>query len=200
MKMYTSAIFAACCSLFSPLILAQTADGQTPAQESICDGLPGAQKGLCNAYCEAMDCNLGADASAPPKACDKLRGNLQKITGNENASFPCDCPEACVKLINNYVTNINATPTICQYYPSLNENGFNFVDYYAVTATNPNIEYNRIFISRNSAGEAACVAYDTIRQVPSVNINLRPDQVNVCQARMRQLVNSCNNTDPNPAP
>jgi len=38
---------------------AQTADGATPATDTICDsvGLIGEDRGLCNAYCEAMDCD-----------------------------------------------------------------------------------------------------------------------------------------------
>ena len=33
-----------------------TPDGQTPAQETMCDGLTGPAFGLCNAYCGAQDC------------------------------------------------------------------------------------------------------------------------------------------------
>lgn len=37
--------------------LAKTPDGRTPAEETVCDGEVGAAYGLCNAYCEAMDCD-----------------------------------------------------------------------------------------------------------------------------------------------
>src|SRR5260221_520465 len=43
--------------------LAQTPDGMPPARETICDNESGAAFGLCNAYCEAMDCD-----SASPQA------------------------------------------------------------------------------------------------------------------------------------
>ncbi len=47
-----------------PLSHAQTADGQTPAEENICStwGFTGKVSGLCNAYCEAMDCDAGIRA------------------------------------------------------------------------------------------------------------------------------------------
>jgi len=45
------------CLFLSPILLATTPDGETPAEESVCDGLPDAQFGICNAYCEAMDCD-----------------------------------------------------------------------------------------------------------------------------------------------
>ena len=76
---------------------AQTADGQTPAEEVVCDHLSGAAYGLCTAYCEAMDCELlddGDDTTSPnasEKACLRVKNNFIKITGE--ASLPCDiCP------------------------------------------------------------------------------------------------------------
>ncbi len=76
---------------------AQTADGQTPAEETVCDHLSGAAFGLCNAYCEAMDCELLDDGdpftfpNASAQACLKVKDNFIKITGQ--ASLPCDiCP------------------------------------------------------------------------------------------------------------
>ena len=69
---------------------ARTADGLTPAQEMVCEGLPRAEFGLCNAYCEAIDCD---SRSAPLKACESLRDNYFELTGW--SAFPCDatCPE-----------------------------------------------------------------------------------------------------------
>lgn len=42
--------------VFTGTAMAGTADGLTPAEETVCDdaGLSGAPWGLCNAYCEAM--------------------------------------------------------------------------------------------------------------------------------------------------
>jgi hypothetical protein len=69
---------------------AQTADGLTPAEETACDGLPKAEFGLCNAYCEAIDCDT---RETPLKACESLRDNYFERTGF--TVFPCDvrCPE-----------------------------------------------------------------------------------------------------------
>ena len=51
--------------------LGQTPDGETPAQEDVCDGESGAAFGLCNAYCEAMDCHLD-NPQASANACTKV--------------------------------------------------------------------------------------------------------------------------------
>ena len=69
---------------------ASTPDGQTPAEETVCDGQTGAAYGLCNAYCEAMDCD-SPEPQASPTACSRVQANYQRITGQP---LPCDvaCP------------------------------------------------------------------------------------------------------------
>jgi hypothetical protein len=62
---------------------AKTPDGMPPSQETVCSGLTGAAFGLCNAYCEAQDCDVH-----PRPSCPVLRRNFQRITGSP--VFPCD--------------------------------------------------------------------------------------------------------------
>jgi hypothetical protein len=75
--------------------LAQTPDGQPPSSETVCDNETGAAYGLCNAYCEAMDCELANDGDpstnphASATACNKVRSKFQNITGRE---VPCEVP------------------------------------------------------------------------------------------------------------
>jgi len=59
--------------LFSGALYAQTPDGETPAIEDICAawGLSGKVQGLCNAYCEAMDCDA-LSPFASIQACDRV--------------------------------------------------------------------------------------------------------------------------------
>ena len=61
---------------------AQTPDGMTPAVETVCDTahLSGAVWGLCNAYCEAMDCDFSAPA-ASPKACNSILARFLRHSG-----------------------------------------------------------------------------------------------------------------------
>lgn len=73
---------------------AQTPDGETPAVEDVCSvaGLTGALKGLCNAYCEAMDCDSN-DPRASARACERVRGNFLEASGDQEP--PCvqvSCP------------------------------------------------------------------------------------------------------------
>jgi len=73
--------------------LAQTPDESTPSEEVECDGLSGAAYGLCNAYCEALDCDLDTGYDQHPKACDRVLGNYQKKT--DFPGPPCDCGNIC---------------------------------------------------------------------------------------------------------
>ena len=65
---------------FAGTALAQTPDGQTPAVETVCNTqMSGAPFGLCNAFCEAMDCELENDGdpltepNASSTACNRVR-------------------------------------------------------------------------------------------------------------------------------
>lgn len=67
-----------------------TPDWMTPAEETICDGETGAAYGLCNAYCEAMDCD-SPNAQASATACTKVKDKFANITGRP--FLPCEtCP------------------------------------------------------------------------------------------------------------
>ncbi len=68
---------------------AQTPDGEPPSYESVCDEETGAAFGLCNAYCEAMDCD-SAEPAASAEACAKVGLRFENITGREP---PCDVPD-----------------------------------------------------------------------------------------------------------
>ncbi len=67
----------------------KTPDGVTPAVETECVGLTGAAFGLCNAYCEAQDCDV---LDPERKSCQRLRDNFLRHTGLD--IFPCD-PVIC---------------------------------------------------------------------------------------------------------
>ena len=90
-----SSLFApgvlACFTLVGGLALAsvsyaQTADGMTPAEETVCDEQEGALWGLCVAYCEAMDCDYEAPY-ADEQACERVLTNY--LNKSENTLPPC---------------------------------------------------------------------------------------------------------------
>jgi hypothetical protein len=53
---------------------------------TVCDDLKGKAYGLCNAYCEALDCDW--DPNASERACEALRSNYSSLTGE--SEFPCE--------------------------------------------------------------------------------------------------------------
>ena len=70
---------------FGVMSRAQTPDDMTPAEEDVCDVLEGSAYGLCNAYCEAMDCD-SEEAQASDEACEKVLGNYETKT---DVRMPC---------------------------------------------------------------------------------------------------------------
>ena len=72
--------------------LAQTPDGETPAEEMVCDSENGAAFGLCNAYCEAMDCESDSP-QASETACTRVRDKFMNIAGHD---LPCEAPPGCL--------------------------------------------------------------------------------------------------------
>ena len=53
---------------------------------TVCDDLRGKAFGLCNAYCEALDCDWNPNASE--RACEVLKSNYSSLTGE--SEFPCE--------------------------------------------------------------------------------------------------------------
>ena len=66
---------------------ANTPDGQTPAVETVCDGLEDNMFGICNAYCEAMDCD-DPNHKASDAACHKKAQQWAAIAGE--TVLPCN--------------------------------------------------------------------------------------------------------------
>jgi hypothetical protein len=71
--------------------LAQTPDDLPPALETVCDMESGAAYGLCNAYCEAMDCDSD-NPSASETACSKVKNKFTNITGRDLPCAAAICP------------------------------------------------------------------------------------------------------------
>src|ERR1043165_3354436 len=89
--------------MFAYGALAKTPDGKPPSVETICDNEQGAAFGLCNAYCEAMDC-LDPNQHASDQGCESVRRNFEKKTGRPlPCTLVCSCPG-----LNNLSAQITA--------------------------------------------------------------------------------------------
>jgi hypothetical protein len=86
-------IFAVCAVFIcAGSVSADTPDGQTPAEETVCDNEQGAAYGLCTAYCEAMDCDSPSQR-ASDKGCEAVRRNFERKTGRPiPCAVACPCP------------------------------------------------------------------------------------------------------------
>ena len=75
--------------MFTISVQAKTPDGQTPAEETVCENEVGAAFGLCNAYCEAMDCDSD-NPNANDIACQRVGDKFIQLTGQD---LPCEGDE-----------------------------------------------------------------------------------------------------------
>jgi hypothetical protein len=82
MRLYVSPLLIA---LLTALLIPISAGAQTSVEESACGGLSGATWGLCNAYCEAMDCD-SENPNASSTACLQV---LSKYTSHTEQPIPC---------------------------------------------------------------------------------------------------------------
>jgi hypothetical protein len=94
-KLWTIALGLAALIGFGGNVYASTPDGETPANEGVCDvvqgGTPGLY-GLCVAYCEAQDLDLVGDKE-PPNT--KILANYRKKMRAGDPDMPCvqvPCP------------------------------------------------------------------------------------------------------------
>jgi len=78
-----------------------TPDGLPPPMEHVCDAEKGAAYGLCNAYCQAMDCD-SAEPSASATACQKVADKFVQIAGR-----PVPCSEQCPMYLNDNFPTFN---------------------------------------------------------------------------------------------
>ena len=69
------------------LTLILTLQSSGAVAQTVCEGQTGKALGLCNAYCEAMDCD-GDTPNAAAEACSSVRTNFEAVSGG--APPPCD--------------------------------------------------------------------------------------------------------------
>ena len=100
-------IVFACVILCSSFAGAQTT-------ESVCDGEQGAAYGLCNAFCDAMDCD-GDDPQASETACDKVQSKFEQVTGHQPPCLapPPELPCVCKEELTDFLAVASAPVVSC---------------------------------------------------------------------------------------
>ena len=147
---------------------ASTPDGQTPSRETVCDMETGAAYGLCNAYCEAMDCT-DPNQRASDQGCESVRENFEKKTGRPlPCTLTCPCPEV-LQLFADIVSG-------------------------AVVVTRCIADENTLFL-RTEDGDEGNVedgppANCNVHNDPLQTLFLTEEEALVCRVQLRQLVES----------
>jgi hypothetical protein len=143
---------------------AKTPDGQPPSQETVCDAETGAGFGLCNAYCEAMDCD-SPNHHASDNACEHVKRNFERKTGRP---LPCEatCPCNAVLPLFGQLASGGATVQQC------------FADSEIISVTTP---MGTFAVVRNAVESAFC----SVSLSPPF-IALTATDALVCRATLRK--------------
>lgn len=75
-----------CVAVLSVVFLLVPSLALAKRNPTVCDDLRGKAYGLCNAYCEALDCDW--DPNASERACEVLKSKYTSLTGE--SEFPCE--------------------------------------------------------------------------------------------------------------
>jgi hypothetical protein len=108
--------------------------------ESACEdaGLEASVLGLCNAYCDAMDCT-SASANASDTACEAVKSEYLVTTGH--SSLPCEEPKTC-KCLNpaillDRISKISEPEYVC--YADTDYTPYSYVEYIVESGGVPQI-------------------------------------------------------------
>lgn len=133
-----------------------------PALEDVCDQYEGKAKGLCNAYCEAKDCDAAVYEDA--KSCIRIKEAFQALTGETD--LPCErCP--CWELIPG-VSRYSYAINIDQSYLSLS---LNLYEYYYRTLGSYGYYDTGKLRPMDSASPYFCLSVNDSRLYTSMFIN-----------------------------
>lgn len=163
--------------------LAQTPDGYPPALETVCDMETGAAYGHCNAYCEAMDCELANDSDpltepkASATACSKVRSKFEQTTGrNLPCEVSCPCADPAVSFYFSEVLAGNISISSCWTEP-----GRGMLD---------GIEINSPDFPPGSWVYAVLLPFGWLCGGPEDGLPISPEQGQYCAQLLEQEANS----------
>lgn len=150
---------------------AKTPDGEPPAEESVCDNLIGVAFGLCNAYCEAMDCDSD-EPRASLKSCARIFEKFDKIVGE---APPCVAVEVEFEVVKRCspVAAPGETITYVIDYLSTSEHPFNSVviaDYLpaGLELIGYDHQWNAVYLDNNPASFPPTTNFSTPQFVVEV--------------------------------
>jgi hypothetical protein len=198
MKRFVLCILAAGLCSFGTAVYSQTPDGQTPAQEAVCDPLKadGVSKGLyglCVAFCEAHDADdlvVEADPETGVVFSDTARPSSLKLYANyerkrdldNTADIPMPCVQftsPCPCFASEDVNRILDLPgAICETYT----NRRSALVTHAITDDGPNSA--RIGANTGPRTPTVCYHYEPHEAAPrtAIAIEITPEEYSSCKA------------------
>jgi len=170
---------------FGGAAIASTPDGETPANEGICDVLIGSTPGLyglCNAYCEAQD--LDDYNKEPPNT--RILANYNKKRQAGDPDMPCIAAAPCPCWTQDEKDGIifDGTSTACT--PTTNQ--------ITLLDTTPSVQILQATLATDDGDRGRCVHLNTSTS-PEVlhnysNLPISSDEAKNCYAEVSALCDS----------
>ena len=168
---------------------AKTPDMQTPSMETVCDLYSGAAFGVCNAYCEAMDCHLD-EPRASERACTRKRDRFVELTGH---APPCElaCPCSAIDAFAGFVAG----------EPAANACIAPDEDQLRVEARLSPFEFAGVFVNASEVA-LVCGYYDSSGTLESLEVS--DGEFDICLAIVDDMIQQndlvCDDLPPPPPP
>ena len=163
---------------------AKTGDGATPVAETVCDPFSYDDQafGLCNAYCEAMDCD-SPFRRASDTACLKKAQRFEELTGTAPpcGSFcPCVSPE--LPVFTEFATGEREISACLQYV----EDDGSLTQIIEFTGDNAEV----VIVQDEQENLAECSSWDISEQLVE-SVFLTPEGAAGCVDRLVATVEVC---------
>jgi len=195
--------FAALLLTLAPIhASAQTPDGETPANEGVCDGLraDGTTKGLyglCVAYCEAQDCVPNLDGTLPT-SCEasqhRILDNYNKKKQPGDPDMPC-VKQACPcwdQAELDAAASFPAPPFVCNQDldPRNNSDSITYFDF-DLPSTRL-LYYVDVFGKPAEGTPFRCQYFRAEPGQPDISrlINTTPEEDATCRAQVQTLIDA----------
>lgn len=160
---------------FAGHIIASTPDGETPANEGVCDMLQGGTPGLyglCVAYCEAQDLDMVED-KGPPNT--KILANYRKKMRAGDPDMPClQVPCPCWSAAQLANIGVSGDTPVCSSTATITQ----------IRVLTPVAnQFARTDSSRNT-----CAFTDTLSTPPrALTLSITADEVQTCRSQIQDM-------------
>ena len=172
-KLWTVVLGLAVLIGFGGNVYASTPDGETPANEGVCDLLQGGTPGLyglCVAYCEAQDLDMIED-KGPPNT--KILANYRKKMRAGDPDMPClQVPCPCWSAAQFANIGVSGDTPVCSSTAAITQ----------IRVLTPTVNQ----FARTDSARNTCAFTDSLSTPPrALTLSITAEEVQICRTQIQ---------------